>query len=404
MAHMGHLVRYAKVTTLLALMLYLSVSFPTASSAQSFRNCAEIRAKYPAGVARDFSVVFSQAFHVSRTIYRANKRLDVDRDGVICEIEIVAATTSNVPLTTTTTSVPQIPAGNWTNLPFQSGERLLFGRGYRMYVCSNGTSATSLSVQIGTDWVIKASSIVGQEPSLCPDASFPYAHSYFWVVDVRGPNDETAVAFKLNGFTRTVEQTRVIVLSETSLTTTTSTTTTTTTTTTTLPRIYLPSGSSGGSLASATMQWSSVFQRYSLYSYASDAYVSTTSQWSSILERYSVSGSVGSSYVSLSSNWSSILERYSVSGSVGSSYVSLSSNWSSILERYSISGSIGSSYVSLTMRWSSILQQYSISGSIGSSYVSLTMRWSSILQQYSISGTGPSLAYVIIAATTDPIS
>ena len=67
--------------------------FPGQLSAQSFANCAAVKAKYRDGVARDFNVVFTAAFHVSRQIYRANKRLDVDRDGVICETEALATTT-----------------------------------------------------------------------------------------------------------------------------------------------------------------------------------------------------------------------------------------------------------------------------------------------------------------------
>jgi len=137
------------------------------------------------------------------------------------------ATPAGTGPTTTTSTSTTIPA-NWVTAHFRSSDRLLFGRGYRLYTCGNGTGATSLSVQIGTQWVVKAAAVIRQEPTLCSDPAFPHAHSYFWIVDVRGPNQETAVLTRLNGFSSTVENVRVIVLTETALTTTTVRTTTTT--------------------------------------------------------------------------------------------------------------------------------------------------------------------------------
>ena len=386
--------RFMRATGLLVGISLLLPVFSNPVNAQSFRNCAAVRAKYPEGVARDYNVVFTGAFHVSRRIYRANQRMDIDQDGVICETEVVNPTAlTTVPPTTT---IPhQVPAGSWINLQFQSRDRLLFGRGYRFYTCANGSSATEMSVQIGTEWVVKARAVIRQEQTLCTDPSFPVAHSYFWIVDVRGPNEETAILTRLNGFSRSVENTRVVVLSETSLTTTTTTTTTPTRTGTI--------GSGSGSSASASMRWSSLFSEYSLSSWSSVPAVAINSRWSSLFQEYSVSGSMGTSYVSLTSRWSNLFKEYSISGSIGTSYVSLTSRWSSLFQEYSISGSIGTSYVSLTMRWSSLFQQYSISGSIGSSFVSMTMRWSSLFQEYSISGNGPASTLVILAATTDPV-
>jgi hypothetical protein len=214
-----------------------------------------------------------------------NQRLDRDNDGLICEDEwaqsIGNTTISTASTTTTTTTTGTTPAGNWMNVNFRSTDRLLFGRGYRLFVCASGTGATTLSVQSASEWIVKAESVIRQEPALCSDPAFPYAHSYFWNVDVRGPNAETAVLTRLNNFTITMENVRVIVLSETALTTT---------TTTIAPSI----GGSGGISRSRSWlgcylngkkMWGRVY--VSQYSWAADfkVYISPYS-WSADLKVY----------------------------------------------------------------------------------------------------------------------
>ncbi len=265
------------------------------AEAQTFKNCAAVRAKYPSGVAINFGVIGTSGAEVNRTIYLRNQRLDRDGDGLICEDEwaqsIGGTTTSTVSTTTSTVSTTTssttgaIPAGTWANINFRSTDRLLFGRGYRLFMCASGSGRTSLSVQIGSVWTVKAVSVVSQDPALCSDPAFPYAHSYFWIVDVKGPNAETAVLTRLDNYTITMENIRVIVLSETALTTT-----TTTTTTTIAPSI----GGSGGLSRSRSWlgcylngkkMWGRVY--VSQYSWAADfkVYISPYS-WNADLKVY----------------------------------------------------------------------------------------------------------------------
>jgi hypothetical protein len=286
------------------------------AEAQTFKNCAAVKAKYPNGVAINFGAIGTSGAEVNRADYLRNQRLDRDNDGLICENEwaqsiggtttstastttstastttSTASTTTSTASTTTTSTIGTIPAGDWANLNFRSTDRLLFGRGYRLFICASGSGATSLSVQIGSEWIVKAVSVVRQEPALCSDPAFPYAHSYFWNVDVKGPNAETAVLTRLNNFTITMENIRVIVLSETALTTT-----TTTTTTTIAPSI----GGSGGISRSRSWlgcylngkkMWGRVY--VSQYSWAADfkVYVSPFS-WSADLKVYNTPYSWG---------------------------------------------------------------------------------------------------------------
>jgi hypothetical protein len=52
-----------------------------------FKNCTQVRSQFPNGVANSAKSANKQknAPKISRKIYNANKKLDRDRDGVICE-------------------------------------------------------------------------------------------------------------------------------------------------------------------------------------------------------------------------------------------------------------------------------------------------------------------------------
>jgi len=72
---------------------------------QTFKNCSAVRAKYPRGVAINFSVTGTSGAEINRVVYLRNQRLDRDKDGLICENENLQSlgTTTTVPVTTTTT-------------------------------------------------------------------------------------------------------------------------------------------------------------------------------------------------------------------------------------------------------------------------------------------------------------
>jgi len=70
------------------------------AEAQSFKNCAAVKAKYPNGVAINFAVAGRSRAEINRGVYLSNQRLDRDRDGVICENELVQnPSTTTIPLT-----------------------------------------------------------------------------------------------------------------------------------------------------------------------------------------------------------------------------------------------------------------------------------------------------------------
>ena len=72
------------------------------ASAQSFRNCVTLKAKYPNGVAINFGVIGTSGAEINRPVYLRNQRLDRDKDGIICEDEWAQSLSA----TTTTTTVP----------------------------------------------------------------------------------------------------------------------------------------------------------------------------------------------------------------------------------------------------------------------------------------------------------
>lgn len=54
-------------------------------SAQSFRNCTDLRKVYKFGVAKNVASATGTRAVVNRRVYLANTRLDRDKDGVACE-------------------------------------------------------------------------------------------------------------------------------------------------------------------------------------------------------------------------------------------------------------------------------------------------------------------------------
>lgn len=105
MTQMG---RRSFVVTVVVALLFVTLSVGRAE-AQTFRNCAAVRAKYPNGVAINFAVVGTSGAYIDRRIYLQHQRLDRDKDGIICEDE-----SKQTAMTTTQTAIPASPATDAT--------------------------------------------------------------------------------------------------------------------------------------------------------------------------------------------------------------------------------------------------------------------------------------------------
>jgi len=75
---------------LMALALVAVAGSASADAAAKYRNCAAMHKRYPHGVAKSRAAANRQVFvtgraKVSASLYKANKRLDRDHDGVACE-------------------------------------------------------------------------------------------------------------------------------------------------------------------------------------------------------------------------------------------------------------------------------------------------------------------------------
>ncbi len=70
-----------------ALGLWIAPSAAQASAGGVFKVCADVRVKYPNGVAKSAAAAKKQKNmpKVSASIYKANIKMDRDNDGTICE-------------------------------------------------------------------------------------------------------------------------------------------------------------------------------------------------------------------------------------------------------------------------------------------------------------------------------
>ena len=66
-------------------ILLLSTPVSAMQPEKKFKNCTELRKKYPNGVAKSAKAAGSTGAKVSLAIYNANKSSDRDKDGIACE-------------------------------------------------------------------------------------------------------------------------------------------------------------------------------------------------------------------------------------------------------------------------------------------------------------------------------
>ena len=282
----------AVIMALLAISLISVSSTANATVSKTYKNCVELKKKYPNGVAVNRISGGSMVIDVRPVIYKANKRLDTDRDGIACENEALqqALSTTTTAVTTTTTStiptVPIAPSGLTLTVksPFDGTGLLTWldnSNNEDNFYISNVDPSKLAGLPLSSIWY-KAS--MNQTSVTITGYSNGYTYCYW--------------AIAANAIGNSTWSTPICSLAGTATTTTTA---------------YVP---------------------------PSTAYIPPSSGSSSTsYSSYSISGYVGSSYVSLTSSWSSLFQRYSISGYVDSSYVSATSSWSSLSQRYSISGS-----------------------------------------------------------------
>ena len=82
-----------RFTFLFVLALGLSLSLPSTAGAASFKDCKSLNKTYPNGVAQSVASAKKQknAPKIAKDIYSKHIKLDVDKDGTVCE----KATSSN---------------------------------------------------------------------------------------------------------------------------------------------------------------------------------------------------------------------------------------------------------------------------------------------------------------------
>ncbi len=99
--------RYRAFTAAAIFAIFITLVEPV--NAKAFRNCADVKRSYPNGVAINFAASGKSRAEINRDVYLKNQRLDKDRDGVICESELL----QNPPTTTSSTIPRPCSLGGW---------------------------------------------------------------------------------------------------------------------------------------------------------------------------------------------------------------------------------------------------------------------------------------------------
>lgn len=206
-------------TALVLLCCYVSPTTPAeAAPTKAYKNCAQLRRDWPYGVATNSARARIQIVrpHVNSAIYRRNKKLDVDRDGTVCEVptqkqpsssspQTPLGTTPQVQLTTTTTTtIPVRPSGVWKmrwmgitgdspkdekgNSLGGPGVNVVYGEQAEVIICeSSGDLPAKLEVKENGNWRTVASGFksIG-DLTRCASAERPVGFSFYWLVDVMG--------------------------------------------------------------------------------------------------------------------------------------------------------------------------------------------------------------------------
>jgi len=218
----------ARAITLALAVIGLSVVESRASAARidaTYSSCAKLRKVWPYGVAIDTAKARIQPVRprVNRSVYQANRRLDTNRDGTVCEIAIQkqptlatspikATTTVPTPISTiattvpptTTSTIPTRPTGTWKirwmgqagdSAKDSSGKVLggpgvnvVYGEQAEVVICeASGDLPAKLEVKENGTWRTAANGFKSEgDTTRCADASRPIGFSFYWMVDTLG--------------------------------------------------------------------------------------------------------------------------------------------------------------------------------------------------------------------------
>jgi hypothetical protein len=186
------------------LVLLLSTLMPSGQvNAQNLRACSALWKVYPFGVARNAASAAYSEIHIDRKAYLANRRLDIDGDGMVCEDEdrqyaattmttIAPAVTSAPPITATTVVTQKpIPKGNFDGQFLRESTVLRIGTPYMHVLCVSGqdiSRSLTLYANVYGSWIKKADSYptTTDLTSWCPNPQYPVAHRFFWIPDWPG--------------------------------------------------------------------------------------------------------------------------------------------------------------------------------------------------------------------------
>jgi len=188
------------------------------SQPSKFSSCKSVLSVYPSGIAKNKVSAGLYPAKISAPLYQANKKFDFDKDGIICEKEIVQSALTTTTTTTTTTTLPGMssgstpPSGVWEDTSIRDTKELSFGKGYRFVQCAGGTlfANTKFEVQNSGQWITKAIAKTSTPSSICKNTAFPILHSYYWIVDVAGSESKTYLNVRLTGFTSATEAVRIV--------------------------------------------------------------------------------------------------------------------------------------------------------------------------------------------------
>ncbi len=213
------------LAVMVSVTLFLSLlsSSVSAASSKPFKDCSELTDKYLWGVALNFTAA-ADGFNliaIRPKVYRANSKLDKDKDGVACEDEsiqhrplvVTTSTTTTIFVqptiaTTSTVSIPTRipPSGDWDGDMLYSSEILLYGNRYQHVLCTSGSPKTTLKLwqNVNGSYVQKAESFPVVGDTWCPDPAYPVKHRFFWTVDWLGTQssgNRYSLALKVTGMT-----------------------------------------------------------------------------------------------------------------------------------------------------------------------------------------------------------
>lgn len=159
---------------------------------QTFRNCKQLRARYPLGIAASKRLSGQYPAEVSAAVYRQNVRFDFDLDGIACENNMLQENLAGVvvvtpPATTTTLSSTACSSALPPNTEVQINVKqavLCRGSTYYFFACWNN-SASDWTLEVlsaATAWTFKARARGLLDTSRCPKPGYPFKLVFAWNV------------------------------------------------------------------------------------------------------------------------------------------------------------------------------------------------------------------------------